>query len=104
MILFSPPLSFLLSFPFLLPSMAVTLGTGVGAAVDVKAELPGPLGGRGGGVSGEKRRRQTQSGRSRRTDSKTEPFATRGVGLPRLPDLGSALCQPQCWFHSSSVV
>ena len=39
-----------------------------------------------------------------RIDSKTEPFTTRGVGLPRLPDLVSALCQPQCWFHSSSVV
>lgn len=41
--------------------------------MDVKAELPGPLGGRGGGVSGGKlEKRLTQSGRWR-TDSKTEP-------------------------------
>lgn len=39
-----------------------------------------------------------------RIGSKTEPFAPGGVGLPRLPDLVSALGQPQFWFHSSSVV
>lgn len=31
-----------------------------------------------------------------RIGSKTEPFAPGGVGLPRLPDLVSALGQPQC--------
>ena len=106
-------LFFIFSLPSLLPCLLSfppsfqggDTGDGRGGReVDVKGRMARAAGWERRGCFRRETKRQTWSGSLQQDRQQDRAFRHEGRWSPQAPDLVSALCRPQCWFHSSSVV